>query len=195
MCRRYRLVFLGAFNCVWGGIWEATQGGLASILKAELLVWAEANGAVSVRLGCALDFSRGSCALTLRKGFVIQLFPSIEPRIRCGSDSLRPGRIRSYIQGDMKTLKAFVRKSSPVCAESVNPQANSPRFGWLAMSMVLLATAVAPLLTGCGGGGSGITLAISPSATQTLDEGQSVTFYAQLGNDTNNKGVAWQPSR
>jgi hypothetical protein len=52
---------------------------------------------------------------------------------------------------------------------------------------------VAPLLTGCGGGGSGITLAISPSATQTLDEGQSVTFFAQLGNDTNNKGVAWQP--
>jgi hypothetical protein len=93
----------------------------------------------------------------------------------------------------MKTLKAFVRKSSPVCAESVNPQANSPRVGWLAMSMVLFATAVAPLLTGCGGGGSGITLAISPSATQTLDEGQSVTFYAQLGNDTNNKGVAWQP--
>ena len=49
VCRRYRLLFLGAFNCVWGGIWEATQGGLASILKAELLVWAEANGAVSVR--------------------------------------------------------------------------------------------------------------------------------------------------
>lgn len=61
------------------------------------------------------------------------------------------------------------------------------------MLFVVAGVSVTPLLSGCGGGGAAVTLQISPSTTQTLDEGQSINYFAQLGNDTNNKGVAWQP--
>jgi hypothetical protein len=69
----------------------------------------------------------------------------------------------------------------------------SSQISKLAMVFVVAGVSVSPLLSGCGGGGSTITLQISPTAAQTLDEGQAVNFFAQLGNDTNNKGVAWQP--
>ncbi len=94
----------------------------------------------------------------------------------------------------MKNLKAFVRKP---CGSRAADHSKSRKFFWKVQSFALVAilagVAGTPLVSGCGGGGSAITLAIAPSTTQTLDQGQSVTFYAQLGNDNSNKGVAWQP--
>jgi large repetitive protein len=55
-------------------------------------------------------------------------------------------------------------------------------------------TIAALLLLGACKGGSGttpITLEVSPSAAQTLDEGQVQIFKATLGNDTKNQGVTW----
>ena len=47
------------------------------------------------------------------------------------------------------------------------------------------------VLAGCGGGVSVIYDTISPSATQALDAGQSVTISAKVYNDSSNAGVAW----
>jgi hypothetical protein len=93
----------------------------------------------------------------------------------------------------MRLLKVFVRKSRASRASKNRISGRiSARLQFLALVLALI-VASSPLLSGCGGGNGGITLQISPSTTQTLDEGQSVVFYAQLGNDTNNKGVTWQP--
>jgi Putative Ig domain len=48
------------------------------------------------------------------------------------------------------------------------------------------------LLSGCGGGGNAITIEISPSNAQSLDENESLNFTALLANDTHNKGVTWK---
>ena len=49
------------------------------------------------------------------------------------------------------------------------------------------------LLSGCGGGGgNAITIEISPSNAQSLDENESINFTALLANDTHNKGVTWK---
>jgi hypothetical protein len=49
------------------------------------------------------------------------------------------------------------------------------------------------VLAGCrGGSGNTISIEISPSATQSVDEGGSVNFTAFLGNDTKNMGVTWK---
>src|SRR5580658_8785721 len=53
--------------------------------------------------------ARWRCALTRCGGFVIQLVSFNEPMVRCGSDSLRSGRIRTEIQGAMTTLKVYAR--------------------------------------------------------------------------------------
>ena len=45
---------------------------------------------------------------------------------------------------------------------------------------------------GCGGNSAGVvTSSISPSATQSLDAGQSVAFTAAVTGDSSNSGVAW----
>ena len=45
---------------------------------------------------------------------------------------------------------------------------------------------------GCGGNSAGvITSTISPSATQSLDAGQSVAFTATVAGDSSNAGVTW----
>jgi hypothetical protein len=93
----------------------------------------------------------------------------------------------------MKNLKAFVRKPcGSRAADHSNSRKLSSKIQGFALFAILAVVAVTPLLNGCGGG-TAITLAIAPSTAQTLDQGQSVTFFAQLGNDTSNKGVAWQP--
>ncbi len=53
----------------------------------------------------------------------------------------------------------------------------------------LLATS---FLAGCSGSNKPpITVALTPSATQTIDQGQSVNITATLTNDTSNSGVTW----
>lgn len=56
------------------------------------------------------------------------------------------------------------------------------------------------LLFGCGGGsGSGstppstpaITVTLTPSSAQTIDQAQTIGFTASVANDTANKGVSW----
>jgi hypothetical protein len=64
----------------------------------------------------------------------------------------------------------------------------------------VLATLVAFLLTGCGGGSTStpapvqpapaITVALTP-ASATVQTGQSQSFTATISNDTQNKGVTW----
>jgi hypothetical protein len=93
----------------------------------------------------------------------------------------------------MTNLKAFVRKpcGSRAADRSIFRKLSSKIQG-VALAALMIAVAGTPLLSGCGGGAA-ITLAISPSTTQTLDQGQVVVYYAQLGNDNSNAGVTWQP--
>lgn len=95
----------------------------------------------------------------------------------------------------MKIMKVFARTTNrgwqktggglgTKCARSVT---------FRRLGIVSLATACAIAVFGCGGGNGSITLEVSPTAAQTLDQGQTVNFYAVLGNDTANGGVAWQP--
>lgn len=50
-------------------------------------------------------------------------------------------------------------------------------------------------LAGCGGGssssGGGISVTISPSSTQTLDQGGTISFTAMVSNDSSGAGVTW----
>lgn len=57
-------------------------------------------------------------------------------------------------------------------------------------AFIFLAVFCIPLISGCGGGGTAITLEITPK-TATLDEGQPLLFVATLGNDTKMQGVTW----
>jgi hypothetical protein len=56
---------------------------------------------------------------------------------------------------------------------------------------ILFSCSMILALAGCGGGVTLISDTISPSATQTLDVGQSVTFTATVVNDPSNSGVTW----
>lgn len=48
------------------------------------------------------------------------------------------------------------------------------------------------LFAGCGGGGSSaITIQVTPSFAQTVDESGKLNFTATLANDTKNQGVTW----
>ncbi|WP_158824193.1 cadherin repeat domain-containing protein [Granulicella sp. S156] len=58
-------------------------------------------------------------------------------------------------------------------------------------------TAATFLISACSGGGnntSAISVSISPSATQSLDQGQSLGFTASVSNDSSNAGVTWTVS-
>lgn len=55
------------------------------------------------------------------------------------------------------------------------------------ISSVLLALASA----GCGSSSKPITITLTPSAPQTIDQGQAVTIAAALTNDSSGKGVTW----
>ena len=54
------------------------------------------------------------------------------------------------------------------------------------------------ILSGCGGGSSGggsnppvISVALSPAASQSIDQGQQISFTASVTNDSSSKGVTW----
>jgi Putative Ig domain len=59
-----------------------------------------------------------------------------------------------------------------------------PTLGLLCLSFVLIA--------GCHGGGNAITIQISPSTSQSVDEGGSISFMVFLANDIGNRGVTWK---
>jgi hypothetical protein len=59
---------------------------------------------------------------------------------------------------------------------------------------VLLIVASGMVLSGCGGGSSPapvINVSVSPSAPQTIDQGQKIQFMATVTNDQSSKGVTW----
>ena len=47
---------------------------------------------------------------------------------------------------------------------------------------------------GCGGGSRPISVSLSPSSTQTIDQGQTVSITATVANDSAAKGVTWNVS-
>ncbi len=96
----------------------------------------------------------------------------------------------------MKIMKVFARTMNFSGSRSnLSAVAKSRQSSPVARVAALLCVAAVAVfaVAGCGGGGSTITLEVSPTAAQTLDQGQSVNFYAVLGNDTANAGVTWQP--
>jgi hypothetical protein len=44
---------------------------------------------------------------------------------------------------------------------------------------------------GCGSSSPNVTVSLTPSETQTIDQGQAVSIKASLTNDTSGKGVTW----
>jgi hypothetical protein len=60
--------------------------------------------------------------------------------------------------------------------------------------LVLLIVTSGIILSGCGGGSSPalvINVSVSPSAPQTIDQGQNIQFTATVTNDQSSKGVTW----
>lgn len=57
-------------------------------------------------------------------------------------------------------------------------------------SVLLLAI----LISGCGGGPSGLAVVLNPSGNQAVDQNQSISFTAFVPNDTSNAGVTWSLS-
>jgi hypothetical protein len=96
----------------------------------------------------------------------------------------------------MTTLKAYAQISKAAARQRGNSTKNSnfsTQLGRLRLfGLVLLSLLGVSFLVGCGGG-SGITLEITPNTAQTVDQGQTIQFSAILGNDTGNKGVTWKP--
>ncbi len=50
------------------------------------------------------------------------------------------------------------------------------------------------VLAGCGSSSPAITVSLTPSTAQTIDQGQAVNITASLTNDSSNKGVTWSLS-
>lgn len=62
----------------------------------------------------------------------------------------------------------------------------------LAVSFVAISSLLFLLaLAGCGSSSPAITVTLSPSTAQTIDQGQAVNITASLTNDSANKGVTW----
>jgi len=97
----------------------------------------------------------------------------------------------------MTTLKAYAQISETAASE----RGNSVGIPLLTMRSAQLQTLGVGLLcllsvwlvAGCGGGGTGVTLEVTPNTSQSVDQGQSIQFNAILGNDSNNSGVTWKP--
>lgn len=47
------------------------------------------------------------------------------------------------------------------------------------------------VIAGCKNSSPGITVQVQPSASISIDEGQSISFTATVANDTQNQGVSW----
>ncbi len=60
--------------------------------------------------------------------------------------------------------------------------------------LVLFMPIFGMVLNGCGGGGGSsntISVSLSPSAAQAIDQGQKLSFTASVANDSSSKGVTW----
>lgn len=57
--------------------------------------------------------------------------------------------------------------------------------------MLLFCTVILMFTTGCADSKRPISLALSPSGPQSIDQGQSLTVSATLTNDSKNQGVTW----
>jgi hypothetical protein len=64
-------------------------------------------------------------------------------------------------------------------------------------SLVVFLFTFGIILSGCGGGNGGggggqpISVSISPAASQSIDQGQTIQFTASVANDSSSKGVTW----
>lgn len=69
-------------------------------------------------------------------------------------------------------------------SSAVTRQAQMPcRLGsWLLLAI---------LISGCGGGPSGLAVVLNPGGNQAVDQNQSISFTAFVPNDTSNAGVTW----
>jgi Putative Ig domain len=91
----------------------------------------------------------------------------------------------------MKTSKAYARMKDCLWLGAENNAFDRGRnIRGASLALILSAIFSITLVSGCGGGGTSITLEVTPK-TVTLDEGQAQIFIATLGNDTKNLGVTW----
>ena len=93
----------------------------------------------------------------------------------------------------MTTLKVYARmKNLLALGKGAKADGGARWSGLLSLACALVAFLCVTMISSCGGGGSTITLAVTPK-TSTMDQGQMLVFVATLGNDTKNQGVTWQP--
>src|SRR5579862_4343398 len=104
----------------------------------------------------------------------------------------------------LKAIPQAMREWAAVCLGWVSPRKGSrpdernsgSRMKSVRVALCFLACAGLMVFCGCGGGSSNpITIEIVPPATgNSVDVGsaKTLTFNAQLGGDTGNKGVTWK---
>jgi|GEM_PF-466984 len=68
----------------------------------------------------------------------------------------------------------------------------SASFSRLAAGCMMTLTVL--LISACGGSSNPISVSISPGTTQSIDQGQTLSFTATLANDSSNAGVTWTVS-
>jgi hypothetical protein len=91
----------------------------------------------------------------------------------------------------MKISKAYARMKDCLWLGAENNAFDRGRIiRGASLALILSAIFSITFVSGCGGGGTSITLEVTPK-TVTLDEGQAQIFIATLGNDTKNLGVTW----
>src|SRR5580698_359586 len=94
-----------------------------------------------------------------------------------------PGGSEKEIQGAMTTLKVYARMNNLLALRKTGNAAGGAPWNRLgSVGCALIALLGVTFIAGCGGGGSTITLAITPK-TSTMDQGQSLLFVATLGKD------------
>lgn len=92
------------------------------------------------------------------------------------------------------TTFAWRSKTSRGAAPPVPNPDSSPSSATKTFQVALTAvcfSALIFLLAGCRNSSAGVTVQVLPSASVSLDEGQSINFTATVANDTLNKGVSW----
>ena len=62
------------------------------------------------------------------------------------------------------------------------------RVRFCATAVFVVATA---MLAACGGGSTPISVSLSPSSPQEIDQGETAAIVATVMNDTSTKGVSW----